>query len=86
MMGVNVAWINERHEEKQEVFDSQQVISKLAMTTWPKLSDSFCLRFVDCAGDTIFNQAQIRLLLEELRSEAKKQDDSKFREHLEKVI
>lgn len=85
-MGVDVAWVNERHEVKQEVFDSQQIVSKLTRTTWPKLSDSVCLQFVDFAGDTTFNQAQIRILLEELRIDAKRQNDLKFREHLEKVI
>lgn len=85
-MGIDVAWVNERHETKQAVFDSHQVISKLATTTWPKLSNSFCLRFVDFAGDATFNQAQIKILVEELRSEAKKQNDLKFRGHLEKVI
>jgi hypothetical protein len=86
MMGVDVAWVNERHESKQEVFDSHQVISKLAMTRWPKLSGSVCLRFIDVAGDTAFNQAQIPILLEELRNEVSEQSDSKFREHLEKVV
>lgn len=85
-MGIEVAWVNARHEVKQGVFDSKQVLSRLAMSRWPKLSSSVCLRFVDVCGDAVFNQAQIPVLLHELQSEAEECGDEAVREHLEKVM
>jgi hypothetical protein len=63
-MGIDVAWVDERHEAKQIVGDSHRVISRLAQTRWPKLTSSVCLRFVVPWGDAVFNQAQSRDLLD----------------------
>lgn len=85
-MGIEVAWVNERQESKQFVSDSFQVLSTLALSRWPKLTGSVCLRFIDAFGDTVFNQAQIPALLSELKSEVLAQTSSKYSGHLEKVI
>jgi hypothetical protein len=85
-MGINVAWIDEDQRPMQEVFDPSNLISQLAMSRWPGLSGSVCLRFVDPCGDAVFNQAQIPELLRELRSEAFQPLDAQSRSQLEKVI
>jgi len=85
-MAIEVAWINERQEPKQEVFDAHNVLSSLAMSRWPKLTKSVCLRFIDPWGDSVFNQAQVPELLAELRAEVAEHTDPKIRAHLEKVV
>jgi hypothetical protein len=85
-MGINVAWVDEEHEPKQEVYDPRQLLTHLALSRWPELSTSVCLRFVLPWSDAVFNQAQIPELLEELRNEASESRDTEVRAHLEKVI
>jgi hypothetical protein len=85
-MGIDVAWVNEKHEPKQEVFDPRMCLTKLATSAWPGLSQSTCLRFIDPWGDTVFNQAQIPLLLQELREAEHSEIESEVRAHLGKVI
>lgn len=85
-MGINVAWVDERHEPKQEVFDPRQVLTRLATSRWPRLSSSVCLRFVLPWGDGVFNQAQVPELIHELRNEVAETEDIEVREHLEKVL
>ena len=84
-MGIDVAWVDERHEAKQQVFDPQQCLTGLATSAWPK-SQTACLKFVDAWGDTVFNQLQIPVLLQELRVEEQRQTDSEVIAHLGKVI
>lgn len=85
-MGIDVAWVDEQHEPKQEVYDPRQLLTRLATTRWPKLSSSVCLRFVLPWSDAVFNQAQIPKLLDELRSEISEARDPEVHAHLEKVI
>lgn len=85
-MGVDVARTTERQEHKHIVGDSFQTISRLARSRWPKLNETVCLRFIDVCGDTVFNQAQMPVLLAELEAEAALQDTTKDREHIEKII
>ena len=85
-MGVDVAWVDERHEQKQFVSDNGQWITRLATSRWPKLSSSVCLRFVEAWSDAVFNQAQIPELMNELQSEIAAATDSGTRAHLEKVV
>jgi hypothetical protein len=85
-VGVDVSWVDERHEQKQFVADTGQWISRLALSRWPRLSNSVCLRFVDPFGDAVFNQAQVPALMDELRNEVQATVDSGTRAHLEKVI
>ncbi len=83
-MGINTAWINERNETKQEVFDNGMVLSNLT-SRWFTLTDTVCLRFIEPWGDTVFNQSQIPVLLEELKAEISFQSNPKTRNHLETV-
>jgi hypothetical protein len=85
-VGVDVAWVDERHEQKQFVSDNAQWITKLAISRWPKLSGSVCLRFVEAWSDAVFNQAQIPELISELRNEVAAATHAGTRAHLEKVL
>jgi hypothetical protein len=84
-VGIDVAWVDERHEEKQLVADTGQWITRLATSRWPKLSSSVCLRFVVPWGDAVFNQAQAPELVRELQGEIEAATDAGTRLHLEKV-
>ncbi len=84
-MGIDVAWVDERHEQKQFVADTGQWVTRLATSRWPKLSTSVCLRFVEPWADAVFNQSQIPELVSELRGEIEAAADSGTRAHLEKV-
>jgi len=84
-VGIDVAWVDERHEQKQFVADTGQWITRLATSRWPKLSGSVCLRFVEPWADAVFNQSQIPELVNELRSEIEAASDTGTRAHLEKV-
>lgn len=85
-MGIDVAWISEDNETRQEVYDPQQRLSRLATSRWPQLTETRCLKFIDAYGDTVFNQAQILVLLVELNSELSSHIESDARSHLAKVI
>lgn len=85
-MGIDVAWVDEDHKEMQLVSDPQQVLTRLANSRWLGLASSVCLRFVDPWGDAVFNQAQNKVLLTELSTEAQEASDSEVRAHLQNVI
>jgi len=84
-MGINTAWVNERQEAKQEVFDLDMVLSNLATSRWFNLTHTVCLRFIEPWGDTVFNQSQIPVLLSELQTEIASQDNPRIRHQLESV-
>lgn len=84
-MGIDIAVVNERHETEMEVLDPQQCLTSLATGQWFNLKDSVCLQFIDPWGDTVFNQAQIPVLLAELNRSAQSQTDSGISAHLQKV-
>lgn len=77
-MGIDVAWVDEDHKEKQLVSDPQQVLTRLANSRWPGLASSVCLRFVDPWGDAVFNQAQNKVLLTDLSTEPKKHQIQRY--------
>lgn len=84
-MGIDVALTNERNEAQQKVFDPHSHLTKLAISTWPQIDESVCLRFIDAFGNTVFNQAQIPYLLRELERSAASQTDKEIKAHLQKV-
>jgi hypothetical protein len=84
-MGVDTLWVKEDLESIQEVFDPRQCVTRLATSRWPK-SDLVCLRFIDAFGDTYFNQAQLPVLLEELRAEHLHESEPEIKGHLEKLV
>jgi len=63
-MPINVEWRNERGQTLAR-YDGPAVTRQL-IDRAP--AASMCLRFIDPYGDTVFNQRQIPVLLDELRS------------------
>lgn len=84
-MGIDVAIVNEQHEPEHAVYDPHQCLTSLAACQWTHLEGSVCLRFVDPWGDTVFNQAQIPVLLAELENSASLQQDPQIKAHLHLV-
>jgi hypothetical protein len=84
--GIEVAWVDERGNTIEVLGDLNSVIAALAMSRWPKLVATACLRFVDPWGDAVFNQTQIPVLLDELRIELAGVLDGKHEEHLLKLV
>jgi len=81
-MGVDLRWENE--DGRHEIVDPQLCISHLLLNT--DLAGTTCLRFIDPYGGTTFNQLQIPILIEELRSVLEKAQDKRIRDHLQLVI
>lgn len=85
-MGIDASWITESGETKQEVFDPRQQLTRLATSRWHRLANTKCLQFVDPWGDTVFNQAQIRHLLDELHIELSEAQEPEALAHLGKIV
>jgi len=65
-MGIDLQWEGERGNVLGRVSDELGLVEELVGTA--KDGNTFCLRFIDSYGDTVFNQQQILVLLEELRA------------------
>jgi len=84
-MGIEVEWVGEDGVQLRQVPDSGERLAKLMHSHWSR-SNTVCLRFVDPYGDTTFNQAQIPVLLEELRASERAESNPGTRDHLAGVI
>jgi len=49
-------------------------------------TDSACVRFIDPYGDTVFNQLQLPVLIEELRQMGEQSNDNVLRKRLSSVV
>jgi hypothetical protein len=85
-MGIDVALVDEKHEKEQVVHDPRQLLTALATGAWQSMEDSVCLRFVDPWGDTVFNQAQVPVLLSELVRSIAEEEDKEVTAHLREVF
>ena len=65
-MGIDAQIEDEEGKQIQFCHDGSSSFARLL--TASDLSKSVCLRFIDPYGDTIFNQGQAAVLLEELKS------------------
>jgi hypothetical protein len=83
-MGVDLTWENENGGPIEEILDPQMCMSHLVLNT--DLTGTTCLRFIDPYGDTIFNQLQIPILIDELQSILGKVQDDQIRDHLQRAI
>ena len=85
-MGIDVALVDENQVELEVIGDSQNYLAKLVITgEWLNMEGSVCLRFVDAYGLTIFNQAQLPVLLSELERTASLQTNPEIRSHIQEV-
>ncbi len=64
-MGIEIRWENERGEMLEEILDPGGYLS-LALGL-AALDETVCLRFIDPYGNTVFNQQQIPVFMDELQ-------------------
>ena len=83
-MGIDLRWENERGEQLGALGDLGFLVARFL----PPLDDRdfHCLRFVDPAGDTVFNQAQITEVVHELERLASKRREPRVGAHLRAVL
>ena len=85
-MGIDLRWEDERGERLAELPDPGHLVRRFLPSS--QATEFQCLRFVDPAGDTVFNQAQIAQVVWELeRVMARKQEyDPRVDAHLKAVF
>jgi hypothetical protein len=85
-MGINLRWEDERGKQLAELLDADFLVARFLPHY--DAQDFPCLRFVDPAGDTVFNQAQITQLVWELErlSAQKNKHEPKVERHLQTVL
>lgn len=83
-MGIDVRWEDERGERLAELTDPGFLVARFLP---PLDAREFpCLRFVDPAGDTVFNQAQIAEVVRELERLSAKRHEPRVEAHLRSVL
>jgi len=85
-MGIDLRWEDERGEQLAELPDGNFLVARFLPDF--EAQDFPCLRFVDPAGDTVFNQAQIKQLVWELEKllAQKYKYEPKVERHLQAVL
>ncbi len=83
-MGINIHWEDERGEQLAQLLDPQYLVERFLPPF--DAQDFPCLRFVDPAGDTTFNQAQVAQLVSELERLLTKEHDPKVERHLRAAL
>ena|ERR1039457_2900838 len=83
-MGINIHWEDERGERLAELPDGDFLVEKFLPHF--QAQDFPCLRFVDPAGDTVFNQFQITQLVSELERLSAQKHEPEVEGHLRAVL
>lgn len=83
-MGIDVYWKDE-NGGVLAALDDPYILSSLT-SLFSRQSSSVCLRFVDPAGDTCFNQQQIPVLWTELRQLLPLITDPRATKHVNKLL
>ena len=83
-MGIDVCWRDESGATLSHLPDSDFLLSKL----WNLLyrHPGSCVRYIDPAGDTCFNQQQLSDLILELHQVRTNVPDGRHAQHLDQVI
>jgi hypothetical protein len=83
-MGIDIRVETAAGATIEELLDPRSLTRRLL----PGFSDtsSYCLRFVDPAGDAVFNQLQIPILVDEVRRSLEVVRHHASREHGERVL
>ena len=82
-MGIDLQWEGERGNVLEHISDEQGLVAQILAAA--EEEGSVCLRFVDPYGDTVFNQQQIRVFLEEVRAVPAEHLSADAKSHLEKI-
>jgi len=83
-MGIEIRWEDERGEQLAQLFDGDFLVEKFLPDF--QAQNFPCLRFVDPAGDTVFNQLQIAQLINELESLSAQKHEPEVERHLQAVL
>lgn len=83
-MGIDVYWKDESGAVLGSVSDSGALTEMSARLF--RQSGTSCLRFIDPAGDTCFNQQQIPELVAELQAFARSIEARRWQQHLQQVL
>jgi hypothetical protein len=83
-MGIDLLWEDERGERLAELGDPGFLVARFLPPF--DAPDFPCLRFVDPAGDTVFNQAQIAQLVYELERFSARRHEPRVETHLRAVL
>jgi hypothetical protein len=79
-MGIDLRWEDEKGEQLAELGDPGCLVARFLPPFDAR--DFHCLRFVDPAGDTVFNQAQIEEVVRELERLLAKRHEPRVEAHL----
>ncbi len=83
-MGINVYWKDESGAVLGSVLDSG-ALAEMSGRLF-RQSGTSCLRFIDPAGDTCFNQQQIAELVAELQVFASSVEATRWQQQLQQVL
>jgi hypothetical protein len=82
-LGIDVVLEDVDRKAIQECHDPKQLFARFLRSR--DLSATFCLRFIDAFGDTVFNRAQAAVLLDELGA-ARADADAETRKYIDNAI
>jgi hypothetical protein len=95
-MGLNLRWEDGRGNRLEEIIDPLDFLGTALFTV--DTEGTICLRFIDPYDDTVFNQMQVPVLIEELKALKEQISDrgwtsvsrgrtpEKVRDHLQQLI
>jgi hypothetical protein len=83
-MGIDLRWEDERGSVLAELGDPGFLVARFLPPFDAR--DFHCLKFVDPAGDTVFNQVQIPELVRELEGLATRRFEPRVETHLRAVL
>ena len=83
-MGVDLHWEEERGEIIESILDDHWLVAAI-VAAHPNINQTACLRFIDPYGDTMFNQLQIPVFLNELMEVPEFMLSADALEHREKI-
>src|SRR6185436_14408600 len=83
-MGIDLRWEDENGEQLAELGDPGFLVARFLPPFDAR--EFHCLRFVDPAGETVFNQAQIVEVVHELERLSAKRREPRVEAHLRAVL
>jgi hypothetical protein len=83
-MGIEVYWQDENGRAIASVADSRGGLAALLRNM--DFQNSKCMAFIDPYGDTVFNQVQIPVLIDEMAQVSSSSCSRETQEHVESII
>lgn len=83
-MGIDLRWEDELGNSIEEVYDPKNIFASLIDKT--DKSELICIRFIERYGDTVFNQLQIPIFINELKRILRVCNDTEERKIVKKIL